>query len=272
MTTLSDRLTTDCLSILQLTDLHILANQDATLLGVNTAYYFDAVLAAAFAQHRNFDLILLTGDLAQDPVVASYRHILDKLQALAIPCICLPGNHDDSALMQQVFNTGLISCRKQLILKGWQIISLDSQVPGSDGGYLHEAELTFLADCLCSHAGQYTLVAVHHHCLKTDSLWMDKMMIENSEQFLAVASQHPQVKLVVNGHIHQIMDKAIAGVRVLGTPSTCFQFKPGSREFELDTTSPAYRYLQLHADGRIETDVFRLPGQLTGLLTDTEGY
>ena len=272
MTNLPACLPSDCLSILQITDLHILASQDATLLGLNTAYYFDAVLALAFAGHRSFDLILLTGDLAQDPVIESYQYILDKLTALDIPCLCLPGNHDDDALMQQVFNTRLINCRKHLVLNDWQIIVLNSQIPGADGGRLAAAELAYLEDCLQANPDKYALIAVHHHCLKTDSIWMDTMMIENSGEFLAVIGKYPRAKLIVNGHIHQEMDKTTGAVRVLGTPSTCFQFKPGSREFSLDDTSPAYRLIQLHADGHIATEITRLPGRLVGLQTDTEGY
>jgi len=262
----------DCLSILQLTDLHILAGQDATLLGINTAYYFDAVLASAFAERRAFDLILLTGDLAQDPAIESYRYILDKLKMYGVPCLCLPGNHDDDALMQQVFNTALINCRKHLVLNDWQIVSLNSQIPGSDGGRLAAGELAFLEDCLNAYSDKYALIAVHHHCLKTDSIWMDTMMIENSDEFLAVISKYPQAKLIINGHIHQEMDKTTGAVRVLGTPSTCFQFKPESRIFGLDNSSPGYRLIQLHADGRTATEIIRLPGQLTGLQTDTTGY
>ncbi|MDP2904180.1 MAG: 3',5'-cyclic-AMP phosphodiesterase [Methylovulum sp.] len=272
MTNLSDCLTTDSLSILQLTDLHILANHDTTLLGINTTYYFEAVLAMAFAQHRTFDLILLTGDLAQDAVIDSYQYILDKMNAFGIPCLCLPGNHDDPALMRQVFNTGLISCRKQLVLNDWQIISLNSQIPGSDGGRLAVVEMEFLEGCLRDFQDKHALIAVHHHCLKTNSVWMDTMIIENSDEFLAVIRKYPRVKLILNGHIHQLMDRTMGTVRVLGTPSTCFQFKPESREFGIDTTSPAYRLIQLHADGRLETQVFRLPEPLAGLQMDTAGY
>jgi Icc protein len=58
----------------------------------------------------------------------------------------------------------------------------------------------------------------------------------------------------------------------MGTPSTCFQFKPESTEFGLDTSAPGYRSLKLYADGRIESDITRLSGQLEGLEFNSEGY
>jgi len=44
-------------------------------------------------------------------------------------------------------------------------------------------------------------------------------------------------------------------VRILGTPSTCAQFLPRARTFAVDSLPPAWRTLELHADGRVVTDV-----------------
>jgi Icc protein len=44
----------------------------------------------------------------------------------------------------------------------------------------------------------------------------------------------------------------------MSTPSTCIQFKPGSKTFALDDLPPGYRRLDLHADGNIDTAVERL--------------
>ena len=260
------------LSILQITDLHILPGLGETFLGVDTEHYFSAVLELALAENRHYDLILVTGDLAQDPCAASYRRILDRLAATDTPCICLPGNHDDYALMQRIFNTGLVSCRKQLLLENWQLICLNSQIPGAPGGRLSKQELLFLDDCLNTHPDHHALIAVHHHCLASNSAWMDTMLIENSEEFWAIIAHTPQVKAVTTGHIHQVMDRMRGAVRVLGTPSTCFQFKPESKGFSLDTAAPGYRRIILSADGGIESAVTRLPQPLSGLQINSSGY
>jgi 3',5'-cyclic-AMP phosphodiesterase len=260
------------LSILQITDMHILTTPEDTLLGVNTHYYFNAVLNFAFANSPHFDLLLLTGDLAQDPCPSSYQQILNSVLPYEVPCICLPGNHDDLVLMQQVLNSEQVSCRKQLILDNWQLICLNSQIPGAPGGRISDQELFFLEQCLQNNPDHNALIAVHHHCLETKSAWMDTMMIENSQALFSVIDKYPQVQAITTGHIHQIMDVTRNTVRVLGTPSTCFQFKPESWDFALDTTAPGYRTLDLYTDGRIETNVIRLPGQLSGLQFDSQGY
>ncbi|MDD5577981.1 MAG: 3',5'-cyclic-AMP phosphodiesterase [Methylobacter sp.] len=260
------------ISVLQISDMHIRSTSEDTLLGVNTAHYFEAILDLAFAGKKQYDLILVTGDLAQDPCLASYQHILKRLEAYNTPCICLPGNHDDYHLMQKILNTEKVNCRKQMLLGDWQIICLNSQILGSAGGHLSKPELLFLEDCLNSHPEYYSLIAVHHHCLKSKTPWMDTMMIENSRELFEIIKKYPQVKAITYGHIHQAMDTTAASVHVFGTPSTCFQFKPGSRKFSVASTMPGYRVIQLYADGGIKTEVIRLPGQLTEVRAETQGY
>ncbi len=260
------------LSILQITDLHILPGLDETFLGINTEHYFHATLELAFANHQHFDLILLTGDLAQESSPAGYQRILNSLQATKTPCICLPGNHDDYELMEQVFNTGLINCRKLVLWENWQLICLNSVIPGAPGGRLSKQELTFLEECLAGNPNHHALIAVHHHCLETKSAWMDTMMIENSQAFWAIINQYPQTKAVTTGHIHQVLDVGIGGIRILGSPSTCFQFTPNSNSFSLDKTPPGYRLIKLYADGSIESDITRLAEPLIELQLDTQTY
>jgi Icc protein len=260
------------LSILQITDMHILRTPGETLVGIDTEYYFHAVLDLVFSTHAHFDLVLVTGDLAQTPCQASYQRILNCLENYHIPCLCLPGNHDNFELMQQILNTENVNCRKQTILGNWQIICLNSQIVGSAGGRLSKSELLLLKQCLKEYPNHHTLIAVHHHCLPTDSEWMDTMTIENNEEFLAIVQRYPQVKVITTGHIHQHMDIEIESVRVLGTPSTCFQFTPKSQKFGMDNTAPGYRTIQLYADGRIESAIARLPEPLAGLQNHTKGY
>lgn len=260
------------LSILQITDSHILPNPGDTLLGIDTHYYFQQVLEFSFAQNQHYDLILLTGDLAQDPSDSSYQQILASLLNYHIPCVCLPGNHDDLALMQRILTAENTSCRKQVIFDHWQLICLNSQIANSAKGRLARQELEFLENCLTSRPDLNALIAVHHHCLETKSAWMDTMMIQNSGELFAMLTKFPQVKAITCGHIHQVMDRQHNGIRMLGTPSTCFQFKPESKDFSVDTTAPGYRVLTLQPDGQLETQIYRLPGQLVGLKFDSQGY
>ncbi len=260
------------LSILQISDLHILPNPKQTMLGIDTEYYFHRVLEHAFCSGFQFDLILVTGDLTQHPLRTSYQRILNGLDAYDVPCVCLPGNHDDYALMQQVFNTDKINCSKQIVFKDWQLICLNSQIENSPDGELGRQELDFLEAGLTSHPNQHALIATHHHCLPTGSAWLDTMMIKDSTALFARIASYPQIKAIVNGHIHQIMDSTVNKIRILAAPSTCFQFKPNSEKFCVEPTPPGYRVLQLYDNGAIESEVFRLSETLMELDFSNNGY
>ncbi|WP_024297459.1 3',5'-cyclic-AMP phosphodiesterase [Methylomicrobium lacus] len=259
-------------SILQISDLHLLPHPGETMLGVDTEYYFHKVLDHAFAVNSKIDLILATGDLAQHPTIASYQRIAQKLQTYDLPCICLPGNHDDLAQMHSALNVGQISCNKQTLLDNWQIIALNSQIPGKPGGRLEKQELDFLEACLHAYPDRHALIAVHHHCQTIASPWLDAMMIKNSAEFLAVLRRYPKIKAVTCGHIHQVMDKQVDAIRLFSAPSTCFQFEPGSMGFSVVDTAPGYRMIHLQQDGGLETAVYRLPEALSGLQTKTGPY
>lgn len=261
-----------CLTILQITDMHILRHSGETLVGIDTEYYFHKILELAFSSNAHFDLVLVTGDLAQSPCKESYQRILNRLEAYHTPCVCLPGNHDDFKLMQEILNTECVSCRRQTLLENWQIICLNSQIVGAAGGRLAKKELLLLNESLSDYPNRHALIAVHHHCLPTESAWMDTMTIENYQAFLLLIKQHPQVRVITTGHIHQLMDTTVESVRVLGTPSTCFQFTPKSEKFGIDNSAPGYRVIQLYADGRIESEITRLSAPLAGLQTNTKGY
>jgi Icc protein len=261
-----------CLSLLQLTDLHVLPTLESTLLGVQTEHYFHTVLAHAFAQRSTYDLLLLTGDLAQSPCVASYDRILKKIEEYETPTLCLPGNHDDYLLMQKIFNTPQVNCHKQTILGQWQVVMLNSQIVGSEAGRLEQTELDFLETCLQENSDLFTLIAVHHNCLPTNSAWLDTMQIENSQTFLKMVARHPKVRVITTGHIHQEMNQKFGEITVFGTPSTCFQFTVNSVNFAMDRTPPGYRIIDLYENGNVVSSVHRIDTLLSELELNVAGY
>ena len=260
------------LSVLQLSDLHVLPEREDKLLGVKTESYFHSVLNHAFEQRKNYDLLLLSGDLAQSPCEKSYTRILQKVQQYDLPTRCLAGNHDDFALMQKIFNTPKVTCEKQTIFGQWQIVTLNSQIIGSEKGLLAQNELDFLEKVLSENTNLFTLIAVHHNCLPTGSAWLDTMTIQNSDEFLNIVAKHKNVKVITTGHIHQELQKQFGDVLVLGTPATCFQFTPNSEHFSMDRTPAGYRIFDLFNDGSVSTTVHRLDTSLQELELDAAGY
>lgn len=260
------------IKILQITDLHIKPHYGETMLGIDTEVCFQQTLEYAFNQHGHFDLILLTGDLAQDPCSDSYQRIHHFLAHYDTRSLCLPGNHDDFNLMTQHFNNQHINCDKQTLLGNWQVLAVNSQKPGKPGGEISVEELEFLDKSLRSQPNLPTLIAVHHHCLATGSKWLDTMQIQNSTEFLSLLESFPQVKAVTCGHVHQEFSKHHKHIALFATPACCFQFTPNSQEFSIDSTSPGYRIFNLFDDGKLTTQCHRLPIKLDNLNRSAQEY
>jgi len=260
------------LKILQITDLHIKPHLGDTMFGIDTESIFQQTLQHAIDRHGPFDLILLTGDLAQHPSADSYRRICHYLLHYKTRCLCLPGNHDDFSLMTSYLNQDLVSCEKALQLQDWQIIALDSQKPDSPIGELAITELAFLESTLKSNSGSPTLIALHHHCIASGSPWLDTMQIQNSDDFLALIQAFPQVKAVTFGHIHQELATCLHQISIFGTPASSFQFAPNSAEFSIDNTQPGYRLFYLFEDGSLQSECHRAPISMDHLDRNAHAY
>lgn len=259
--------------IIQITDFHLLADPTSTMMGINTEASFHAVLNAVRQNHGPPDLVLLTGDLVQEPAPNTYRRLKDHLETLQAPCYCLPGNHDDLGLMKEILTQGHhVAFQPQILLDGWQIVCLDSTIPGDPGGYLTEDQLLLLESLLADQPERFALICLHHSPLLTGSRWLDTMRLSNSEQLFAIIDRYPSVRGVIFGHIHQALDTSRNGVRLAACPSTCFQFKPNHGDFALDPLPPGYRWLELCSDGDVRTDVERLNEVPAGLDMASAGY
>ncbi|MFU0919744.1 3',5'-cyclic-AMP phosphodiesterase [Kluyvera sp. CHPC 1.2972] len=259
--------------VLQITDTHLFAEKDETLLGVNTWASYHAVLQAIHASARDVDLVVATGDLAQDHSSAAYQHFADGIASFAAPCVWLPGNHDFQPSMYSTLqDAGISPAKRVLVGENWQILLLDSQVFGVPHGELSEFQLEWLEKRLAEAPDRHTLLLLHHHPLPAGCSWLDQHSLRNAGALDNVLVRYPRVKNLLCGHIHQELDVDWNGRRIMATPSTCVQFKPHCANFTLDTVSPGWRWLELHADGSLTTEVCRLAGCEFHPDTASEGY
>ncbi|MFT5880057.1 MAG: Icc protein [Moritella sp.] len=250
--------THNVINLLQVTDTHLFATAEKNLLGVNTQLSYRRVIDAILQNQQPFDAVLATGDISQDNTIASYQYFAEHIHRLAKPCYWLPGNHDNIPLMVAALHDAGVQADKHKVIGDWQIILLDSQLSGSPAGYLSPEQLTLLDTQLSCYPDKHALVVLHHNVYPVGCKWLDQHILRNSVDFLAILAKHPQAKHVLFGHVHQQLDDVYDGVTYMASPSTCFQFKPACDDFTLDDRAPGWRYLQLHADGSVTTQVWRL--------------
>ena len=240
------------ISLLQITDLHLLPDPGARLLGVDTGASLRAVLTAALAA-RLPDAMIVSGDIAHAPVAATYARARELLaQHYAGPMLWLPGNHDLRAPLAAAAPPA-----DELRLGDWSILTLDTHTDGVESGSVVPAELRRLQDRLRDSSARYVIVFGHHPVLPVGTSWIDSTGIGNGAELLAALEADGRVRAYVCGHVHQANATSHNGIAVFTTPSTCFQFAPRTERFSVDTTPPGWRWLELDADGTLRSHVGR---------------
>ncbi len=246
--------------LLQLSDCHLGATPEERIVGVQTERSLEAVLEAV--QRHPFwppAALLLTGDLVHRPALETYRRLKRRLDRLGVPYMALPGNHDDPRLLWEVMPR-----REVFQLGRWRIVGLSTFQPGSYGGILTEKELALLEEELLGSL-RPTLIALHHPPIPVSSPWMDLMGLANREALWRILHRSDQVKAVVFGHIHQEFHRHRHGIDLWSAPSTCFQFRPYSDRLIIDPEPPGWRWLVLHEEGVVTSQVGRLSELPEGL-------
>ena len=243
--------------LIQITDTHLYGAADGRLGEVNVDRTLTQVVDSISRHRPAPDLILATGDLVQEETPAAYARVADHLQRLPAQVICLPGNHDDCALLDTICDGVRIARPRSHALGPWQLVLLDSSRPGDPVGHLAESEMAALETALAA-AEQPTLVCLHHPPVPIGSAWMDTMMVDNGDALVKCVEAHRQVRAVVFGHVHQEFDLRAHGTRFLAAPSTCLQFKPRVATATYDTLAPGYRWFELQNGGHISTGIRRI--------------
>ena len=240
---------------MHVTDPHLFADSEASLRGTVTRSSLQSVLQNIQATPWSAHLISVTGDIIQDDSREAYVRFRRMLQPLGLPVYCVPGNHDIRALMQEMLSQPPFYYCSSLVAGNWLITGIDSCIRDSAGGCIADAELTRLENILGETDADHVMICLHHPPVSMGSRWLDSVGLANAAEFLELISQFPQVRIATFGHVHQNVDELHGAIRIVGTPSTCRQFKPGSANFAVDDRPPAYRRFSLHRDGRVEDEL-----------------
>lgn len=247
---------TDSIRVAQITDCHLPADPKQKYRGINPYDNLRALLHKV--SDWKPDLLLATGDLSEDASSASYSAIQQFFNPLGVPVLALPGNHDDATLLAETFPGSPVDTVQVTEHGNWQIIRLNSCLPGKPHGRISDTRLAELEKVLIRAAGRPRLLAVHHQPLEVGSPWIDKYRLFEPEAFLQLIDQYADVKTVVWGHIHQLFEAHRKGTAMLGSPSSAINCLPGAQKFLPDPSGPACRWLELRVDGSFRTGIVKV--------------
>jgi Icc protein len=248
--------------VVQITDLHLLADPRGELKGVCTRDSLLAVLNVLRRDYGSAERLIVTGDLAHDELLPTYEAIRELLADWWPRLRVIPGNHDSREFMRQVFGdrVSVMDDRNVFLdsVGGWRFIGLDSHLPGEVRGQLGEAQLTWLARELAAEPMQPIAIFLHHPPLAVGTGWLDAIGLEDAESFWNLLTSHPQAKLICCGHIHHELTVSHADKLLLTTPSTSVQFLPETEMLVPDHVPPGFRVFDFQADGSFRTRVVRV--------------
>lgn len=245
---------------MHITDPHLFADSKASLRGTVTYDSLQSVLRHVADSGWQADLVAMTGDVIQDDSRAAYESFRDLLTPLGLPVYCVPGNHDVRPLMQEVLASEPFHYCASAVHGKWLIAGVDSCVEGSAAGRVAEGELERLGGVLGNTAALYAMICLHHPPLPVGSRWLDEVGLQNGDQFLRRAAVSGKVRIAIFGHVHQAFEGSHEAIRIVGTPSTCSQFKVASDVYAEDDRPPAYRRITLLPDGTVDTKLVWIEG------------
>jgi 3',5'-cyclic-AMP phosphodiesterase len=244
----------------QLSDLHIGANEN----GVDPVPHLQAVVEAVRSLPNQPDAVLVSGDLTDDGADAGYRVARGLLERLDAPLHVLPGNHDDRGRLRAAFGLpgeGNEPIRYSADVGELRLVVFDSNVPGQDPGRYDAEQLRWLDEELREQPRRPTLLALHHPPLATGIEEWDGINLEpgQREQLAAVVARHPQLRVIVGGHLHRVAASALAGVPVLAVPSTYLQARPDFETEGVELVPHPGFALHVLRDGELASQVETVP-------------
>ncbi|HVW47667.1 MAG TPA: metallophosphoesterase [Solirubrobacterales bacterium] len=248
----------------QLSDLHL---GDRPKHGADPTSSLEAVLAALDRLPNRLDAIVVTGDLTDHGRRKEYRLARELLDGTGLPVHVMPGNHDDRAKLREAFalpGDGDAPVDYEVDLGPLALVVVDSTAPGEEEpGRFEPAQLERL-DRVLADIGEEkpTIVAMHHSPLPTAMPGWDRANLIPAEDraLEAVIARHPQVKVLIGGHLHRVATATLAGRPVLAGPSTYLQARPdfAAEDVEMYARAPGFALHAFHA-GALSSQVEILP-------------
>lgn len=248
-------------TIVQISDCHLFTDIEGTLGDVPTRPRLHRVIAEIEQRTPDFDLLVVTGDTAHDETASTYDALAAELGHWVERLRIVPGNHDERTSLARHFPNACATVAERVTFlaetAGWLLVGLDSQRPGESAGFLGEPQREWLRATLEAKRDADTILFLHHPPIDVASPWLDAIALHDADALGSVLDGHPQVKLVLTGHVHQEASGSLGRARVLTTPAVAPQFRPHTQSLEIESGPPAYRVIELSPGGEWSTTVVR---------------
>jgi 3',5'-cyclic AMP phosphodiesterase CpdA len=176
------------------------------------------------------DVVLITGDLADNGRPEEYERVKSQLDRVRARVLAVPGNRDHRLPMRRIL-AGILPVEEGSPFLHYavedyplRLIGLDSLNPPKAGGRLCALRLGWLESTLAMRPTAPAFIFLHHAPLparmRDGSIGFQ---LEGREELAALLARHPQVAGMAGGHLHHAYASRFAGVPVSTAPSVAYQ-------------------------------------------------
>ena len=223
--------------LIQLTDLHCVPYGRQAMGRCETNTLAERALRAVARFRPRADAVLITGDLSDNGLPASYALLAAMFRrTLDVPLYVIPGNHD----RRDHFRTGLahlpgVAADPEFVQYTVEdlpvrLVMLDTVIHGKPEGELCARRMAWLDARLAEQPDRPTLIAMHHPPFACGL--NDAIALRDSAAFAALIARHQQVQRIVCGHHHRPVITQVAQATASICPGVAHQV-----ELDLGNTS-----------------------------------
>ncbi|MEQ1874100.1 MAG: metallophosphoesterase [Ilumatobacteraceae bacterium] len=195
--------------------------------------------AVALVADAQPDVLLLTGDIADDGSLEALERVAQAVKPLGVPVLAVAGNHDDPAAVATI-----LGAVDEMSIGGWRLLLADTTIPKTEWGRI---DVPDLLRRLGPDVGVPTLLALHHPPISTSTHpWM---RLEGGAELATALAARGDVRVVLSGHLHEAFNVVFGGVSYIGCSSSFYSIKHRNAQFILDNGHVGALVLSLADDG-----------------------
>ena len=238
--------------IAQISDLHIAEADNYMRKFVDANAKLAAAVDYLNAMQLRPDVVLATGDLTDDGRPAQYELLAAILAELDVPLLLIPGNHDERGPFLEAFGaTHPYLPRRgpiQYVVDDYDVrlIAVDTTRVDHHDGLLDDDRLQWLDRTLAQRPDDPAVVFLHHPPFTTGIWWMDCVGLGGARELESIVRSHPNVQLVLAGHLHRPITTNWGSTVVSTAPSTTHQVVCNLHPDSLPAVAAEPPMLQLH--------------------------
>jgi len=202
------------LRVLHLSDTHLRKSPESVR-GKKVERRLAAVLERFSCLNETVDIIVVTGDIADDRSPQACERLSRTLHNFGRPVLAVPGNHDDPTEVRACFPESTVECGN------WRFVGVDTSRPDRTRGAV-DSERLF--NSLAELDGRPTVLAMHHPPVSPAT--QRAFRLDGADKFLREVALRPHIRVILSGHIHHpFVRHAGDSLVICGAPATSTGFK-----------------------------------------------